>query len=606
MARAALVALCVVSGASRGYAQSGSAGSGTAITLAGRAVRPDGAPIAHVLISLYGTSDSAVTRDDGGFVLHVPKAGAYMVGARGLGLGEKRFAVTLAAGATQALTITMVPFVPILPRVVTTAEERAAYSSVGFDQRRRAGVGQFLTYAQIQRKRPSSFTQLLQGMRGLMMSQGPLQSHTPGMGISGAEGAGSCVSYVVDGSPQQQMAGSRQTNEQQGGESPDNLIDVSQVGAVEVYSAAERPAGFGGMEDNTALPTPPDRAQPNTQESGANQGQATTQGTPAPTSTLPRQPCGLVMVWTRSRLGLSETNPDAAPAASAQTTAPHDITKGVAAFAHGSCNPPGAADTMALLVYAGVQGATPRAMSDSAWSVYRDQMLAGLARESDLPSEALLPTFGLPATLGAAQGIPMGKLRGRLDVAPLLSTVLSLTLDTTGAIVDVHVAASTLSGATDTSAMAMIEQAAAAHAFPRVAGQQAPSDSIQLYLVIEGAEPSSGGQGAVLGQLEVPVWRLSRPAQLVSGGPRADHKGGGARDSITVTMVVDSTGQVANGTAQFVMAERVPGSLAAESQTHVLQMLPALRFEPAMIGSCRVSSLVTQSFATTDATAHQP
>ncbi len=573
------------------------------MTLAGHAVRPDGAPIAHVLISLYGTSDSALTRDDGGFVLHAPKAGAYMVGARGLGLGEKRFAVTFAAGATQDLTITMVPFVPILPRVVTTAEERAAYTSVGFDQRRRGGVGQFLTYAQIQRKHASSFTQLLQGMRGLVMSQGPLQSHTPGMGVSGTEGAGSCVSYVVDGSPQQQMMDSRQENEQRGGESPDNLIDVSQVGAVEVYSAAERPAGFGGMEEHTQIPTQPDRGEPTSQQSGANPNQTNTPGSPNTASSLPQQPCGLVMVWTRSRLGLSETNADAAPAASAQRTAPHDITKGVAAFPRRGCNPPTAADTMALLVYAGVQGATPRAMSDSAWSVYRAQILAGLARGSDLPSEALLPTFGLPAALGAAQGIPMAKLRSRLDVAPLLSTVLSLTLDTTGAIEDVHVAASTLSGATDTSAMAMIEQAAAAHAFPRVAGQQAPSDSIQLYLVVEGAEPASGAQGAVLGQLEVPVWRLARPAQLVSGAPR---KSGGGRDSITVTMVVDSTGQVANGTAQFVMAERVPGSLAAESQARVLQVLPGLRFEPAMIGSCRVSSLVTQSFATTDVMARQP
>jgi hypothetical protein len=312
------------------------------------------------------------------------------------------------------------------------------------------------------------------------------------------------------------------------------------------------------------------------------------------------------MVWTRARLGLSESAAEVAPAAPVQTTAPHDITKGVAAFARGSCNPPAPSDTMALLVYAGVQGPTPRSMSDSAWAVYRDQILAGLVRGSDLPSEALLPTFGLPAARGAPHGIPAVNSRGRLEVAPILSSVLSFTLDTTGSIEDVHVAASSLSGATDTSAMAMIEQAAAAHAFPRVARQQAPSDSLQLYLVIEGAEPASGAQEAVLGQLDVPVWRLSRPARLVSGAPRVDHKGGnaGARDSITVTMVVDSAGQVANGSARFEVGE-MPGSLAAASQPRVLQMLPALHFEPATIGSCRVNSLVTQSFATTDLMAAQ-
>jgi hypothetical protein len=71
-------------------------------------------------------------------------------------------------------------------------------------------------------------------------------------------------------------------------------------------------------------------------------------------------------------------------------------------------------------------------------------------------------------------------------------------------------------------------------------------------------------------------------------------------------MVVDSTGQVANGTARFEVAELVPGPLASASETRLLQMLPALRFEPATIGSCRVSSLVTQSFATSDVTTPQP
>ncbi len=579
-----------------------------AITLAGHAVRPDGAPIAHLLISLYGTSDSAVTRDDGGFVLHPARPGAYMVGARGLGLREKRFAMTLAPGATQEVTITMLPFVPRLPRVVTTAEDRAAYASVGFDKRKRLGVGQFLTYDQILRARASTFTQLLQGISGLLMTEGPLQSRNPGTGVTGGGRMGSCMSYVLDGTPQSLMGG-RQGSGDRGGESPDNLIDVSQVGAVEVYSAAERPAGYGGMDDHPPPQSlPPDRSQPPNPSTGVGTTQQTTPGSQPQTSNLPEEQCGLIMVWTRGRLGLSERATDPAPNASSQKTAPHDITQGLAAFPVGSCNPPPAADTMDLLMYASVQGPTPRSMSDAAWSAYRDQVLAGLAGGSDVPSEVLLPTFGLPGARGSPHGVPVAGVRGRIDVAPVLSTVLSVTLDTTGAIKDMHVAASSLSGGTDTTAMAMVEQAAAARAFPRVAGLPAASDSIQLYLVIEGAEAGSATQATVLGQLEVPVWRLSRPARLVSGAPRSDRKGGkgSARDSITVTMVVDSTGQVANGTARFEVAELVPASLASGSEARVFQILPALRFEPATIGSCRVSSLVTQSFATSDLTTAQP
>ena len=43
----------------------------------------------------------------------------------------------------------MTQFIPVLPTVTTTARERAAYQSVGFEQRMRMGNGQFLTYEQI-------------------------------------------------------------------------------------------------------------------------------------------------------------------------------------------------------------------------------------------------------------------------------------------------------------------------------------------------------------------------------------------------------------------------------------------------------------------------
>lgn len=264
---------------------------------------------------------------------------------------------------------------------------------------------------------------------------------------------------------------------------------------------------------------------------------------------------------------------------------------------------------MDFLVSATVQGSPRRPLPDSAWSAYKDQVLAALVRWSDLPSEVVLPSFGLPGARGAARGIPAGGKRGRVEVTPALSTVLSFTLDTAGALEEVHVAASSLSGGADTSAIAMIEQAAATGSFPHVPEPRAGPDSVQLYLVVEAVEPVPGMQVAVLGQLEVPAWSLSRPARLLSGLPRSNRRHGDgttAGDSITVTMVVDSTGQVAKGTARFEVADQATGSPEGTSEARVLEMLPALRFEPAMIGSCRVSTVVTQSFATADVMASQP
>ena len=196
------------------------------------------------------------------------------------------------------------------------------------------------------------------------------------------------------------------------------------------------------------------------------------------------------------------------------------MTRGLPSFGRdASCTAQAAADTIDLLVYASVQGTPPRAMSDADWSAYKDRVLAGLLRWTDLPSELLLPTLSLPAERGAARGIPAVNPRGAWDVAPTFSTVLALMLDTAGALKDVHVAASSLSGSADTSALAMVEQAAAGHAFPHLPGSTTGSDSVPLYLIVESSEPIAGTQAAVLGQLEVPEWRLTRPAHLRSGLP---------------------------------------------------------------------------------------
>ena len=571
------------------------------ITVTGHVVRQDGVPIPHVSVSLFGTHDTTVTRDDGGFALHPSQPGVYMIGARGVGLREKRFAISLARGATQDVTVTMVPFVPMLPKVVTTAEERAAYASVGFDQRRRMGVGQFLTYEQILRRHASSFTQLLQGMRGIGLSQGPLQSHATGTGVTGTGGVGSCVSYVIDGSPQEQLTTRVEGTNTTESESPDNLIDVSQLGAVEVYSAAERPAGFGAMQ--SPPPPPPD----NRGEESGNQGNQNASGqmmTPNSSGNqtyMPSQPCSLVMVWTRSHLSLPDPSAITTPNVSTQKTAPHDMTRGLPSFGRdASCTAQAATDTVDLLVYASVQGTAPRAMSDVDWAAYKDQVLAGLVRWSDLPSELLLPTLSRPAERGAARGIPAVDPRGAWDVAPTFSTVLVLTLDTAGALKDVQVAVSSLSGGADTSAIAMVEEAAAGHAFPRLPGSTIGSDSVPLYLIVESSEPIAGSQAAVLGQLEVPEWRLTRPAHLRSGLPKSEHRHGAPSDSVTVTLVVDSSGTVAKGTARFEVTDRTNVAPEGAYEARVLQALPALRFEPASIGSCHVNTVVTESFATAD------
>ena len=350
--------------------------SDTTASLTGRVLRGDSTPVAGAVVTVFGASDSALTGADGRFALHGVPAGAHVVIVRRLGFSAKRFAMTLTPGVAADVTITMTPFVPVLPTVTTTAEERAGYRSVGLDQRMRMGVGQFLTYDQIVRKQPEYFTDLLPQMRGIWVV-GSGDEVT----VTGTRGVGSCVSYVVDGVPQQLFPG----------ESPNHLIGASEVGAIEVYSAAERPAGLGGMEEHPP-PAP---------------------GTPPPQVGFDRQRCVLVVVWSRPALGLvgvpgagGRALGDRTPANAATGT---EVTRGLTTFAlDPAMQAAPATDTTDLLVYATVQGNPPRPMSDTAWAEYKLHVLTVLDRFSDLPSELFLPSFSLPVPRRVSKGHPVG------------------------------------------------------------------------------------------------------------------------------------------------------------------------------------------------------
>jgi len=552
----------------------------------GRVTDSAGAPVTQAVVLLVGTADSAVTNDDGSFVVRNLTPGAYLVSIGRIGFRPQRFATTLVGGQTRDTQIILTRFVPVLATVTTTAHERAAYRAVGFDQRMGVGNGQFLTYDQIVAKQATTFTQLLQGMRGVWVTQMPLHQ---GTSVSGTRGLGSCMAYVIDGVPQQLTWESLRFPEL-GAESPDNLIDASQVGAIEVYSASERPAGLGGGQEHALAPP----------------------GTPPPQVGFDRQQCGLVVVWTRAKLGLVGQPAAAAGALTPGTLSPATtsggVTQGRAVFVpDAECRPVPPIDTTDLLVFANVEGAPPRPMSDTGWAGYKARVLAALGRWSALPSELVLPSIGLPFVSGAG---PAGRTPGRhpeFDVTPTLSAVLQFTLDATGAFRSAHVVATSLSANADTSMLAIVERAGSAHEFPVLPATESGEDSVPLYLVVESVAPTSVQRGAVLGQIEVPVWHITRPARLASGPQPTDGGRVGVdsphTDSVTVKMIVDAIGHPVRRTAQLEVSPLSAGRPPVESEGRLLAMLPQFQFEPALIGTCRMPQLVVQTFATPDVSA---
>ena len=356
--------------------------------LIGHVSERTGAPIPGAVVQLLGTASMATTDDTGHFVLDTRALGAFMVGVRRLGFQSERLAVTLAPGRPSVLAVTLARLVPVLPTVMTTAAERSAYREVGFEQRLQAGIGQFLTYDQILQKNAPQFSELLRGMRAITLVHRPQQSGTVLLGTRPGKGAPTCVSLVVDGVPQPlRDEHSAKGTTLIGSQSPDGLIDVSNVGAIQVYEPSERPAGLG-EEDF----------------------------------------CVLVVVWTRTRLVLpvvSKTLLD--------TTSVRQAIRGHAQLDSGSaCTPPPPADTMDVTLYAVLQAGPSQAAMGRAWAKYRDSILTLIQRWFVFPTELSLPVLSPAFQRRQQTGNGQDEDNQSADAAPILSDVIVFSLDSAG------------------------------------------------------------------------------------------------------------------------------------------------------------------------------
>src|SRR5881396_2090748 len=129
-----------------------------------------------VLLDSAGIALKAtVTSDDGKFKFSVPRAGQYRVLVSRIGyptVTTKRFVVDSAFTARVSLTLPSTPLtLDIVTVVANGVEKRLQYlADAGFYQRRRVGFGHYLTRAEIDRRGPLIFSDLLHDMPGVRVT----------------------------------------------------------------------------------------------------------------------------------------------------------------------------------------------------------------------------------------------------------------------------------------------------------------------------------------------------------------------------------------------------------------------------------------------------
>jgi CarboxypepD_reg-like domain/Carboxypeptidase regulatory-like domain/TonB-dependent Receptor Plug Domain len=208
--------------------------SGSA-TVSGRVVLEAAPSNAGSRVEVVGTNVIALTNEQGEFTMKNLPSGTHVLLARHLGFGAETVPVDLSSHEPKQVTIKLPKYVAMMDPVVVTARRQASLDKVGFNQRKRSGMGYYLGPEQIQSMHPNTLTDILRLVPSLHISYGQNgEDVTSSRGTTSLTGGGSCVQYIVDDMPWQ-SASPGDVN---------NFVSGQEVVGVEVYSGANAPAQY--------------------------------------------------------------------------------------------------------------------------------------------------------------------------------------------------------------------------------------------------------------------------------------------------------------------------------------------------------------------------
>lgn len=136
-----------------------------------------GVPEATVILFSDSTTAVASTRTDsaGNFLVKAPKVGTYSIRVRKVGfMGGETGNMELALADEYQITIRTPRVSPVLSGVKITGQYTRGFEWLqGFEDRRKAGIGQFITQNDINNKNSPTVGELLRGYIGVGVEPGP-------------------------------------------------------------------------------------------------------------------------------------------------------------------------------------------------------------------------------------------------------------------------------------------------------------------------------------------------------------------------------------------------------------------------------------------------
>lgn len=201
-------------------------------------------PLENADVTVIGTSAKIITGENGRFRMMQVPAGQYLLVVRRIGFAPTSGIIEVPAGDTVRLSYALVRSGMLLD-TIRVREQRVSLRMLEFEQRRKAGVGQFVTRDMLERRGSMYAKDFLRNLSSVIVS--PLSgdqfagtvalSKREGGSVFG-DGAGACAMQVLlDG-----IILPRNFN-------LDLLPPPKQIAGIEVYSgAASVPPQFGGAD----------------------------------------------------------------------------------------------------------------------------------------------------------------------------------------------------------------------------------------------------------------------------------------------------------------------------------------------------------------------
>jgi hypothetical protein len=197
----------------------------------GRVLDQAGKAVVAAEVSVAGAEPKAVTNDSGAFTLSGLPSGTQELDVRKVSYAPTSMPIDLSSRAPRTVTVLIRPAPPTLARInVEASKVEKGLKLVGFTDRKRMGLGHFLTEDQIAEKDPQIMTDIFTTMPGITVNY---SSGQPTLTSSRTAGGG-CVKYYVDDVPYTQQT-------------PGDINDYmrpEEVSAVEVFNSVDVPAQY--------------------------------------------------------------------------------------------------------------------------------------------------------------------------------------------------------------------------------------------------------------------------------------------------------------------------------------------------------------------------